>query len=559
MKRIILLIALMIVVPISANAMTEDEMKAKLDIIPFKTVDGQKYLETTIIDPDIMLEDGRCNKTIDISENSYNKYVEEQNKTLEENPEMADILTIMSYDEWKENQELLSIEENKSCTSEFYKNVIKIFLSSLNLKLKWEDTYDIGFNYENPNKTQATFYYFDRGDDYDNQISYDVIINYITPTNKSEFNTATNTLKKFKDSYSVLGMTLFNSIYHNGSVFSLNNTELIISRYPEIKEIMELNPNYKYEMLINGGGGSPYDASFTSPLGIFKDGKLFNIKEISLNEHYVIYVDKDLEGTVFERAEKRLEEYFNNKINISVVDTGWEPYEDYGPINKNLGTQNHPYSVHTAEVTMGDTIITVGIVEIEKNKLDEVIIRSFDYKTGVNVKTSSYDVPVDASIFVKDAKTEEYVKETLKDNDLEIVTAYDITLSKRKDGTLIRTIENGIEVYLPVDDSYKENEEVNVYYIKEDSTIGETLKGKVVKVNDKLYIKFTTNHFSTYAVAKTIQKQVENENTTIPTLPEEEVPKTFDGIGNSVLFGTISLIGLVGATIYLKKKNKVRA
>ena len=41
--------------------------------------------------------------------------------------------------------------------------------------------------------------------------------------------------------------------------------------------------------------------------------------------------------------------------------------------------------------------------------------------------------------------------------------------------------------------------------------------------------------------------------------PEEENPKTFDGIRASIFMGTISLIGLVGATIYLLKKNKVRA
>ena len=40
--------------------------------------------------------------------------------------------------------------------------------------------------------------------------------------------------------------------------------------------------------------------------------------------------------------------------------------------------------------------------------------------------------------------------------------------------------------------------------------------------------------------------------------PDVENPKTFDGIGTSIFMGTISLIGLVGTTIYLKKKNKVR-
>lgn len=40
---------------------------------------------------------------------------------------------------------------------------------------------------------------------------------------------------------------------------------------------------------------------------------------------------------------------------------------------------------------------------------------------------------------------------------------------------------------------------------------------------------------------------------------EEENPKTFDEIETSIFIGTISLIGLIGATIYLKKRNKVRA
>jgi len=43
----------------------------------------------------------------------------------------------------------------------------------------------------------------------------------------------------------------------------------------------------------------------------------------------------------------------------------------------------------------------------------------------------------------------------------------------------------------------------------------------------------------------------------VVTEPEEENPKTFDGIGTSIYMGTISLIGLIGATIYLRRK-KVR-
>lgn len=44
-----------------------------------------------------------------------------------------------------------------------------------------------------------------------------------------------------------------------------------------------------------------------------------------------------------------------------------------------------------------------------------------------------------------------------------------------------------------------------------------------------------------------------------PSKNEEEVPKTFDGITNSIFVGTISLIGLIGSTIYLNKKRKLKS
>lgn len=43
---------------------------------------------------------------------------------------------------------------------------------------------------------------------------------------------------------------------------------------------------------------------------------------------------------------------------------------------------------------------------------------------------------------------------------------------------------------------------------------------------------------------------------TTPSGPAVENPNTFDGIGNSLFIGVISLLGLVGSTIYLAKKTK---
>ena len=57
----------------------------------------------------------------------------------------------------------------------------------------------------------------------------------------------------------------------------------------------------------------------------------------------------------------------------------------------------------------------------------------------------------------------------------------------------------------------------------------------------------------------TFYAQWEETTSIAPVEPEEENPKTFDGIGTSILMGTISSIGLLAAILYLKKRNKVRA
>ena len=56
----------------------------------------------------------------------------------------------------------------------------------------------------------------------------------------------------------------------------------------------------------------------------------------------------------------------------------------------------------------------------------------------------------------------------------------------------------------------------------------------------------------------TFYAQWEENSSVAPSSPEEENPNTFDDVGSSVFIGTISLIGLIGAITYLKKRNQVR-
>ena len=117
------------------------------------------------------------------------------------------------------------------------------------------------------------------------------------------------------------------------------------------------------------------------------------------------------------------------------------------------------------------------------------------------------------------------------------------------DYSLFNNVEiNGIEL------------EKDNYVVEKGSTIV-TLKNNYLKTLSNgtynLKINYTDGGYveTTFIVEKTGETQSGNGS----SQSEEENPKTFDGIGSSIFMGTISLIGLVGATIYLKKKNKVRA
>lgn len=75
---------------------------------------------------------------------------------------------------------------------------------------------------------------------------------------------------------------------------------------------------------------------------------------------------------------------------------------------------------------------------------------------------------------------------------------------------------------------------ITVYYINSNGEKEE----HVATVKDGI-ASFETDHFSTYVLAEKVA---------------EENPKTLDDICKYIIIGTVSLIGLVGTTIYLKKE-----
>ena len=120
---------------------------------------------------------------------------------------------------------------------------------------------------------------------------------------------------------------------------------------------------------------------------------------------------------------------------------------------------------------------------------------------------------------------------------------FDLKLFSKSADNYITKLEDGtFEVKLPISEELKDKNLV-VYYVTSEGKIEEY----EVIVKDGFAI-FKTNHFSIYSLA-------EKTSSIINESADEENPKTFDNVLLYITMGIISLIGLSGATIYLKRNN----
>ena len=142
---------------------------------------------------------------------------------------------------------------------------------------------------------------------------------------------------------------------------------------------------------------------------------------------------------------------------------------------------------------------TLFVAEVNGDKVKELNISAMDNKTGILVNTGSYDVPLDVQVNANSKSNDNSIIELLKQYDYKMIDAYNIEIYGGSEGNKITSIENGIEVYIPIE-GYKEGDTITIKHIKDDGTLGETLEGTVVKKDGKLYAKFLTTHFSTFAL-----------------------------------------------------------
>lgn len=518
-KKIILFMLVMItlITPNFVSALTEEEVYAKLENLPFKEVDGKKYFETKIVNPDIIIGDD-CLFTTDDYNDRYDK---------EDG---------MSSEEWIS-------EQTNMCKSYLYQDMVKLYLKYLGY-----DATELFFNFDGEDFNKATMYHYYDTENGSQTIREDVEIYYLTDVNMKEVEKAKKILSNFKEEDRLYGLQLVNLMYHYGKIEEADyKKDTIFARYSSFKKIMEQYPEYQYVSNGGRGGGDPITRHRVIQAGMFKDGVMYGIKQLDHYEERILFVSKDSSGNLKEKVETRLNEYFNNKVEIEVeIENGYTADDELGSewvdnyVNNFLGTEGIDATGYYSTITINDKELFFVVVEVPKEYVEDLYVEAHDSKTGVNVKTDSYDVPIDVRVKANDVKDNKKIKDRFDKENLVVKSAYDMSLTKSFDGTFVNKIDRGIEVYFPVDEKYKVGDKHKVYYVSETSEDKEIYDGEVVKVDGKNYVKFITNHFSTYVLAS---EAIEN-------------PQTFDGISNSILISVISFIGLCGTIYFLSRNNK---
>lgn len=329
----------------------------------------------------------------------------------------------------------------------------------------------------------------------------DINVKYVDNYDKNIFNKASKIIDLFKDNYTLKGMFALNSIYHYNGFLDDYKNRAILARFPEIRFIMEMNPWFRYEIVSGRGGGSPLGDEKYTAICLYYGDILYAYKETLLTVENLIYVDKNTDGDIFEKAENRINRFYNNSIKVSLDRKNFTIFENEPEIdkyiNKQLGT-NDSYKVYFTNLNIGKKSFDVSLIEVDKNKLDNYYFNSIDINTNIEVYSESYDVPLDSSIKTENVLSKDYVVSFMNNNNIDLKYAFDLNLIKAYDNDFVTKMEKGIEVYIPVN-NYNIGEKVTIYNIKDDSSMGDKIIGEVVLKDNKMYLKFTTHHFSTYA------------------------------------------------------------
>lgn len=502
----------LIFIPGNVLAKTKEEAEEELNRLAIENQDGTCTWDIKMMDPQVLI-DNTCN---------YNLQ-----SIIKDNPWVGNLE--------KEEQENILKDFISGCRGSSIFSVVEVAsrkAGNSNWTVgpdlsKYQDSNGM-YNLENIDLDNLTLVnYYDTISEY----GYPTLVRVertckvnVVETDNSLVKNANKIMKKLDGSHAIYSLNSFNSVYHYGPIFQNNRiaSDMILYKFPDFKEALMDNPEFEYEIAWEGGGGTPTETGCSGYVLAYKDGIPYGMKNVNFTIDNRLYVDESLEGTPLEKAEARLEEFFNNSLDIefdtSVYETDYE-------VDGNVGIYTN--------VILGNYTSPIFIMEVDKKYLDKFEVKAHHKKYNVNVITNSYDVPLDATLEVEDVMN----KVTLDTDEYKVLGAYDIDVVKTGTGSYVRTVENGIDVFIPISNR-KVGEKLKVFHVSDDSK-DEEFEGEVVEVDGLQYVKFRTNHFSTYAVADASNSIIN--------------PETSDTIAGAII---LVLVGLLGFGLVYKLRPR---
>ena len=477
MKKSYLYLAftLLVVLPFNVNGLTEDEAIELMGDLPITESGGSCVFKTNTIPYDVMKENS-CGFTYDeyVKRHPYKTTYSEDTLRNEYNSDVA------------------------SCTSLLGNKMFNIYDGVSLVYDEVSEKLNITINYT---KEDSTVGLLEKScsvqyEEYDE----DVLEKAKEVESKLDYN------------YTLYGYDAINSFYHYGGLRSdIWKQNTIMYRFPKIKEVLMEYPEFGYVTSAGGAVGS-FHGNSTGFIKMYKNDIVYGMHFFDTNYYAMLLVDKDEEGTTLEKAKRALNKHFQNKIEFSFDEDNIYGIDDSGfdLANKAFGTTGITYNGIDVMMELNGENYNIGVVEMDKEAIKEFEVRAKDKTTGVSVYTNSFDVPSDATIEVEDRKDE--VNSIFDNKKYKVLNAFNIDVLKTGNGDLVENITDGIYVYMPITGEFKNGQELKVYHITDNDEKGEEFTGEVVELDGKYYVKFKTNHFSTYA-AVSEENVIDNPNT----------------------------------------------
>lgn len=367
------------------------------------------------------------------------------------------------------------------------------------------------------------------------------------------------------NSYAVVDLGFVNFLYAMGENHDeTDNIDLgLLYSNDLIKTIG--NNNISYSVDNRMGNDLPYDTEAAGFMVIYYNDVAYGvINQVGVQLRNIMYIPNDTVDTdqaYIEAAMRRIKEYFGSNVNIKI-----EPYKKISDVLNtydaylNTGVRgdfipdyalNDYYNGVNNKLDMTYKITVNGhshymLIEKDSSKMITPLFNVKDDVNDVSISTTSGNVPLDTTIFVNYIKEESEEYKRIDNAISGEFTAIDLTLYSSVKKENITKLDNGkFLVTIPVDPILN-NKTITTYYLNTNNILEE----HSTTVKDG-YASFETDHFSTYILAE--KQVVDNSSNNVSN--NIDVPATLDNVTIYLLVGLISVLGLVGSGLYIKKMN----